>query len=154
VDGALNWVTEYHERVSSEFQAQSLALPSWGPTIDPKVKTYVERLGYFIRGADCWSFEAERCFGIKGREIQRKKVVDLLPKAEAATPMMASCGRGRYLNFLCNIRCCLQPHFTRLHHMAMIRHPQDRSFYFGCQGGRFFCRAGDPGLVFNRLSRR
>jgi len=90
LDGALDWVAEYHERVLSQFQAQFRSLPSWGPTIDSKVKTYVERLAYFIRGIDCWAFETERYFGTQGREVQNKRVVCLLPKTEAVTPMMAS----------------------------------------------------------------
>ena len=87
--GALHWVSEYHEQILSEFQAQYRTLPSWGTTTDLKVKTYVERLAYFIRGIDCWAFETERYFGTEGREVQSKRVVNLLPKVEAVTPMMA-----------------------------------------------------------------
>ena len=89
LDSALDWVAEYHEQVLSEFQAQYRALPSWGPAVDPKIKAYVERLAYFIRGIDSWAFETERYFGAKGRAIQKQRVVDLLPKVEAVTPMMA-----------------------------------------------------------------
>jgi hypothetical protein len=88
LDGALDWVAEYHERVLSEFQAQCRVLPSYGPAIDLGVKTYVERLARFIRGIDCWAFETERYFGTKGPEIQKQRIVDLLPKAEAVAPMM------------------------------------------------------------------
>jgi hypothetical protein len=91
LDGALDWVAEYHEEVLSEFHAQYRVLPSWGQAIDLKVKTYVERLAHFIRGIDCWAFETERYFGAKGREVQRQRVVHLLPKAKAVTPMMAPC---------------------------------------------------------------
>ncbi len=50
----------------------------------------MERLGYWIRGIDCWSLETERYFGTKGLEIQKHRVVTLLPKAKKAdlTPMM------------------------------------------------------------------
>ena len=89
LNGALHWVSEYHEQILSEFQAQSRTLPSWGTTTDLKVKTYVERLAYFIRGIDCWAFETERYFGTEGRGVQSKRVVNLLPKVEAVTPMMA-----------------------------------------------------------------
>jgi hypothetical protein len=89
LNGALRWVSEYHEQILSEFRAQYRTLPSWGRTIDLKVKTYVERLAYFIRGIDCWAFETERYFGTEGREVQSKRVVDLLPKVEDVTPMMA-----------------------------------------------------------------
>ncbi len=88
LDGALDWVAEYHEQVLSEFQAQYRTLPSWGPATDLKIKTYIERLACFIRGIDCWAFETERYFGTKGREIQKQRIVDLLPKAEAAASIM------------------------------------------------------------------
>jgi hypothetical protein len=93
LDGALDWVAEYQEQVLSEFQAQYRALPSWGPAIDLRVKTYVERLACFIRGIDCWAFETERYFGTKGREIQKQRIVDLLPKAEAVAPIMMAPSR-------------------------------------------------------------
>ena len=89
LNGALHWVSEYHEQILSEFQAQYCTLPSWGTAIDLKVKTYVERLAYFIRGIDCWAFETERYFGTEGREVQSKRIVNLLPKVKAVTPMMA-----------------------------------------------------------------
>jgi hypothetical protein len=89
LDGALDWVAEYHKQVLSEFQVQYDNLPCWGPTMDSKVKVYVERLAYFVRGIDCWAFETERYFGTKGLEVQGKRVVNLMPRAEAVTPMMA-----------------------------------------------------------------
>jgi len=90
LNAALDWVAGYHEHVLSEFQVQYRLLPSWGATTDLKVKTYVERLAYFIRGIDCWAFETQRYFGTKGREIQKERMVSLLPRAEAVvTPMMA-----------------------------------------------------------------
>ena len=92
LDGALGWVAEYHEQVLSEFQAQNRALASWDPATNLRVKTYVERLACFIRGIDCWAFETERYFGDKGSEIKRRRIVNLLPKAEAVAPvMMAPC---------------------------------------------------------------
>ncbi|KAH9992251.1 terpenoid synthase [Russula compacta] len=94
LEGALDWVAEYHGQVLSQFQAQCQLLPSWGATTDLKVKTYVERLAYFIRGIDCWAFETERYFGSKGLEVRTQRVVNLLPKAQtAATPMMAPGGQ-------------------------------------------------------------
>ena len=90
LDGALAWLGEYHGEVLSKFQAQSNILPSWGPGIDSDVETFVERLGYWIRGIDCWSLETERYFGTKGPEIQKHRLVRLLPKAKKpdVTPMM------------------------------------------------------------------
>jgi len=88
LDNALDWVAEYHEQILSEFQSQYQALPSWDPATDLRVKTYVERLAFFMRGIDCWAFETERYFGTKGRDIREKRIVDLLPKAEAIAPIM------------------------------------------------------------------
>ena len=86
---ALDWVAEYHGQVLSEFQAQHRVLPSWGPVIDKKVKTYVERLCQFIRGIDCWAFETERYFGTKGREVQKRRIVTLLPQRGELIPTIA-----------------------------------------------------------------
>jgi len=98
LNGALDWVAEYHEQILSEFQAQYQALPSWDPAIDLRVKTYVERLAYFMRGIDCWAFETERYFGTKGREIQEQRIVDLLPKANAVAPVMIAPAKFAWLN--------------------------------------------------------
>jgi len=91
LDGALNWVGAYHEGVLSRFQAQRHMLPSWGPDMDSVVDSYVERLAYWIRGHDCWSLESGRYFGSKGLEIQKHRLVTLLPRVElpGVTPMMA-----------------------------------------------------------------
>jgi len=89
-DGALAWLGKYHGEVLSKFQAQSRTLPTWSPAIDSDVEAFVERLGYWIRGIDCWSLETERYFGTKGPEIQKHRLVTLLPKAKKphVTPMM------------------------------------------------------------------
>jgi hypothetical protein len=95
LDGALNWLAEYHGQVLSIFQAQYRMLPSWGPAVDADVSVFVERLAYWIRGIDCWSLETERYFGAKGLEIKEhrraSRRVRLLPNAKKpdVTPMMA-----------------------------------------------------------------
>jgi len=91
LDGALHWLGEYHGQVLSKFQAQSRTLPSWGGAVDADVTTYVDRLGYWIRGIDSWSLETERYHGTKGPEVRKHRLVTLLPKVKKAdvTPMMA-----------------------------------------------------------------
>ncbi|KAH9976471.1 terpenoid synthase [Russula compacta] len=84
LDGALNWIMVTYEQVLSKFEAQSCTLPSWGPTVDAAVNNYIERMSFWIRGHDCWSFESERYFGTKGVEIQRLRVMPLLPKVYGA----------------------------------------------------------------------
>ncbi|KAI0273275.1 terpenoid synthase [Russula aff. rugulosa BPL654] len=63
LDGALDALAKYNDEVLSKFQAQRHMLPSWGPDMDRIVNEYVERLAYWIRGHDCWSFESRRYFG-------------------------------------------------------------------------------------------
>lgn len=91
LDGALDGLAKYNDEVLSKFQAQRHMLPSWGPDMDLVVNEYVERLAYWIRGHDCWSFESRRYFGTKGREIKEHRLVALLPKVTqpGVTPMMA-----------------------------------------------------------------
>jgi Delta6-protoilludene synthase len=91
LDGAFKWLGEYHGEVLSKFLAQRSTLPSWGPTVDADVGAFVERLGYWIRGIDSWSLETERYFGTKGQEVQKHRLVTLLPKVKKpdVTPMMA-----------------------------------------------------------------
>ena len=90
LDGAVDWLAEYNGVVLSRCQVQCRVLPSWGPDIDRVVTAFVERLVYFIRGHDSWSFESERYFGAKGLEIQKHRMVTLLPRSRKAnvTPMM------------------------------------------------------------------
>jgi Delta6-protoilludene synthase len=92
LDDALNWVAEYHGDILSNFQAQRRMLPSWGPDLSPVVEALVERLAYWIRGHDCWSFESERYFGTKGPEIKKTRLVTLLPRVMKpdVTPMMVA----------------------------------------------------------------
>jgi len=86
LDGALDWVAETYEQVLSRFQSQSHMLPSWGPAMDPMVNDFVERMCFWIRGHDCWSFESERYFGTKGVEIQRSRLMALLPRGHTTEP--------------------------------------------------------------------
>ena len=92
LDGALDWVAEHHGQILSEFQAQYQVLPSWDPATDLRVKMYVERLAFFMRGIDCWAFETERYFGTNGRKIQEQRIVDLLPGVKAVAPIMIAPG--------------------------------------------------------------
>jgi Delta6-protoilludene synthase len=82
LDGALTWVAASYEEVLSRFQAQHRMLPSWGPAIDAVVNEFVERLCFWIRGHDSWSFESERYFGTEGAEIQRLRLMTLLPEVK------------------------------------------------------------------------
>ena len=91
LDGALDWLTKYNDEVLTKFQTQRGMLPSWDPDMDRVVNEFAERLGYWIRGHDCWSFESKRYFGTKGPEIKEQRLVTLLPRVTqpGVTPMMA-----------------------------------------------------------------
>ncbi len=91
LNGAIDWLAEYHAEVLSKFQAQYQLLPSWGPDLDPIVANFVERLAYSVRGIDAWHFESERYFGTKGLDIQKHRLVTLLPMSKKldVTPIMA-----------------------------------------------------------------
>lgn len=84
---AVDWMCRIHEEILAEFVALSNSLPSWGPEIDPQVRRYVHGLGCWIRGNDAWSFESERYFGKAGVEIQKHRIIRMLPRrADAAAP--------------------------------------------------------------------
>ncbi|KAI9443651.1 terpenoid synthase [Lactarius indigo] len=90
LNGALDWYTEFNETKLAKSLEQHRKIPSWGPEMDPVVSAFVEGVGYWMRGHDCWSFEAERYFGTKGPETQEHRMVTLFPKStETITPMMA-----------------------------------------------------------------
>ncbi|KAI3614315.1 hypothetical protein WG66_000253, partial [Moniliophthora roreri] len=88
VQGALNYISSLHDRLSKEFLETLPNVPTFGDaTVDYEVSVYIEGLGNWVRANDCWSFESHRYFGSIGKEIQRSRVVELLPKV---TPPMST----------------------------------------------------------------
>ena len=55
-------------------------IPKFGEPVDTELAQYVDGIGNFVRGNLDWSFECERYFGKKGKEIQKTRWVTLLPK--------------------------------------------------------------------------
>lgn len=78
--GALEWLQTYINNFVSTFLSDLERLPSWGEEIDKKVKTYIDGLGHWVRGNDDWSFESERYYGTRGLEVQKHRIVSLLPR--------------------------------------------------------------------------
>ncbi|KAJ3563357.1 hypothetical protein NP233_g8992 [Leucocoprinus birnbaumii] len=78
--GAMDWVLNYHAEVEMKFLDGLKRVPSWGPDIDRQMKQYLYGLANWPRCNDCWNFESGRYFGSKGREIQKTRMVPLLPK--------------------------------------------------------------------------
>jgi hypothetical protein len=89
LDGALDWIAIYNDRLLSKLQAQHHVLSLWGPDTDRIVNEFEERLGHWVRGHDCWCFESKRYFGSKGLEIKEHRLVILREGTRRVTPIMA-----------------------------------------------------------------
>ncbi|KAL7282972.1 terpenoid synthase [Trametes coccinea BRFM310] len=83
IQGAMDWIARYHDRLVDQFLHHYANLPSWGPEIDAQLRRYVDGLGNWVRANDCWSFESQRYFGKEGSKVQDSRVVALLPKVNA-----------------------------------------------------------------------
>ncbi|KAI0345587.1 terpenoid synthase [Trametopsis cervina] len=77
---AAEWVAKYHAELEAKFHDTLTKVPSWGKEVDDHMAEYIEHLINWPRGNDCWNFEGGRYFGSKGEEIQRTRVVQLLPQ--------------------------------------------------------------------------
>ncbi|KAI0355478.1 terpenoid synthase [Trametes cingulata] len=82
LDGAMTWVTRFHEDLARRFIDGLERVPSFGSEIDGQLHEYLESIAIWPRCVDCWSFEAGRYFGDQGLEFQRTRRVPLLPKRE------------------------------------------------------------------------
>jgi hypothetical protein len=103
LDGALEWISRLHDDLVDTFLEEFQNVPSWNmSSLDMQVARYIDSLGNWVRANDTWSFEvgwsrilneicyltilalqSERYFGKQGLEIQRNRVVKLLPKGSA-----------------------------------------------------------------------
>lgn len=77
--GAMDWLEVYITEIVYRFLSNRDHLPSWGKDIDARLQVYIDGLGYWVRGNDCWSFEGHRYFGEKGLLIQKHRWVELQP---------------------------------------------------------------------------
>ena len=78
---ALTWAANYHKELEERFIAAIEQLPTFGPDVDPQLQRLIQAMAIWVRANDCWSFESGRYFGSRGLEIQRTRVVPILPKA-------------------------------------------------------------------------
>ena len=86
LEEAINHITSMHDSMASRFIALSKTLPSFGsPEVDEMASRYVDGLGNWIRANECWSFESWRYFRDAGLQIQKDRVVELLPMARAVS---------------------------------------------------------------------
>jgi len=89
--GAMDWLEARAKEDVKQFLAEYACLPSWNEDIDRRLKQYIDGMGYWVRGSDCWSFEGLRYFGAEGREIQKSRWVTLQPsKGGFVKPRRAS----------------------------------------------------------------
>ena len=80
IQGAMGWISKYHEQLVNSFLRAAENLPTWSSEIDAQVTRYVDGVGNWVRGTDSWGFESRRYFGSRGLEIQTTREVALLPK--------------------------------------------------------------------------
>lgn len=77
------WAADYHSKIEAEFINGLSELPSWGPTLDMQLKEYLNGIANWARANYCWSYESQRYFGSRGLEIEKTRLVPLLPKANS-----------------------------------------------------------------------
>ncbi|KAF4623291.1 hypothetical protein D9613_001447 [Agrocybe pediades] len=94
LDGAMNWVAQYHKEVETHFLDGLKCVPSWGPEIDKNMEVYINGLANWARSNDCWNFECGRYFGKRGLEFQKVRWVPLLPKVVKDPVAKANLKRG------------------------------------------------------------
>ncbi|KAJ6495182.1 terpenoid synthase [Mycena sanguinolenta] len=83
------WISDHHEGLVEKFLAAFNQVPHYkDPELDHQVTEFIHGLGNWVRGYDVWSFESERYFGKKGKEIQVTRTVELLPKVVAGPETM------------------------------------------------------------------
>jgi hypothetical protein len=80
IHGVMEWIALYHEDLVARFLAAQADAPTWGDNIDTQLATYIDGLANWVRANDAWSFESDRYFGRKGKQIQKSRMVQLLPR--------------------------------------------------------------------------
>ncbi|KAF9058831.1 terpenoid synthase [Rhodocollybia butyracea] len=84
VQGAMDWIGRYHDKIVERVLENYRNLPDWGPVINPQIRRYCDDVGFWLRGNDAWCFESWRYFRGKGPEIEKTRCVELMPKQAAA----------------------------------------------------------------------
>lgn len=89
LETALNTMDMFNRQTVTSFLSTTRLLPSWGKEIDAEVKFYIDGIGNWVRGEDCWSFECGRYFeGGIGEEVMINRKVTL------ASPSQGYVGRS------------------------------------------------------------
>lgn len=82
VQSAIDWLERYAADVHAGFLDNVANMPSWGEDVDRRVKIYINGIAQWVRGNDDWTFESGRYFGNKGLEIQKTRIMSLLPSSK------------------------------------------------------------------------
>lgn len=77
LEGAIEHLKEFNDSRVATFLREIELLPSWGEEIDKEIKFYIDGIGSWVRGEDCWSFESDRYFE-DGRAVREHRTVKLL----------------------------------------------------------------------------
>lgn len=100
---AVNFVGAYSRQAIERFERERHNIPSWDAETDRHVAMYIDGLQNWIVGSLHWSFDSERYFGKKGRQIKKTRSIALLPKAGSPesllkpyTPPMPKRQRSRH----------------------------------------------------------
>ncbi|KAI0741000.1 terpenoid synthase [Earliella scabrosa] len=83
LDGAVVWLAEEHQRqvdLALDLWPQALALRLGTPEVAKDLAFYVDHLMGWPLGCECYSFESGRYFGDEGLQVQKNRVVELLPR--------------------------------------------------------------------------
>ena len=74
---AFDFVDELVSARVKQFVLSKNSIPTWGPSIDADVRTYVRGLEDCIAGILQWCFESERYFGKDASRVAIHRLVDL-----------------------------------------------------------------------------
>ncbi|KAF9002156.1 isoprenoid synthase domain-containing protein [Cyathus striatus] len=77
LQAALDWLGAFVEDLVKRFLANVSDLPSWGKDVDERLKVYVDGLGYWVRGNDCWCYETKRYYGDDGDDVRKTRYITL-----------------------------------------------------------------------------
>jgi hypothetical protein len=86
---AIDWLGVWHEEEvvggfrRAEREVREL-FHQWPDHVARQIEFYINGLGCWVRGSDCWHFEGERHFGVQGLVIQKTRQVLMLPRLALA----------------------------------------------------------------------
>ncbi|KAG6867460.1 hypothetical protein C0993_002527 [Termitomyces sp. T159_Od127] len=77
---AMTWIGNYASKLVHSLLNDLNHIPYFGEEHQADVERYVNGMGNWVRANDCWHFESGKYFGMDGLEIQKSRMVILLPQ--------------------------------------------------------------------------